>query len=142
MKIRAKKFKIFLLFAFTANLTVNSFAQKYPLIYDSEAPVMDSTGVYTVIDSMPQYGGGYSKLYDYVDANINSSFLNRNERSRTYVSFIIDENGNPISFYIEKGSDKGLNKELLNVLSNMPIWAPGILNGENVKVRVTFQFYY
>lgn len=62
------------------------------VVYNKNYEV-DSIGTYLTADKMPEFKGGDVAVYSFVQENIGSRYLNRSEKSRSYVSFIIGKNG-------------------------------------------------
>ncbi len=98
-------------------------------------PAPDS--IYTVVDTLPIFNGN---LKSYLDSNLQYptiAYENRIE-GEVSVQFVIDKEGNiqknTVAIY-NKNAGWGMDKEAIRLVSNMPPWIPGRLNGENVAVR-------
>ena len=96
----------------------------------------DST---TMID--PYFVGGESQMYSFLGKELNypAYAYEHNMTLRVRVQFVIEKNGEVTGSCIELGDEKASNKlleyEAIRVISKMPNWIPGELNGENVRVR-------
>ena len=60
----------------------------------------------------------------------------RAEQGRVVISCIVMKDGSIRDARVEQGFDKACDEEALRVVSNMPAWTPGKLNGEIMNVRV------
>lgn len=90
------------------------------------------------VEEKPEFPGGGSHLVD---------FINRNRRyppeayaegvqGRVMCSFVINTDGSVTNISVIKGVEPTLNTEAVRVLSQMPDWSPGKINGTQVPVRV------
>lgn len=112
------------------------------VVYSSINHEVDSIGPYLTADKMPEFKGGNVAVYSFVQENISSRYLNRSEKSRSYVSFIIGINGCIRDIQVVKGKDKRLNKSIIKALKRMPNWKPGEISNEKVDVRLTYNFRF
>jgi hypothetical protein len=111
------------------------------VVYNKNYEV-DSIGTYLTADKMPEFKGGNVAVYSFVQENIGSRYLNRSEKSRSYVSFIIGKNGCIRDIQVVKGKDKRLNKSIIKALKRMPNWKPGEIDDKKVDVRLTYNFRF
>ena len=109
---------------------------------------MDKAGVYSNVEVIPSYPGGYKGLQKYFDNNLEypAEASNEGVEGIVNVTFTVDENGKLSS--AQTMGDKlgyGLDEEALRVVNKMPVWTPGKLKGQNVKTKYTlpvrFQLY-
>ncbi|WP_460516166.1 energy transducer TonB [Cyclobacterium sediminis] len=112
------------------------------VVYNSINHEVDSIGNYLTADKMPEFKGGNVAVYSFVQENISSRYLNRSEKSRSYVSFIIEKNGCIRDIQVVKGKDKRLNKSIVKALKRMPNWKSGEIDDKKVDVKLTFNFNY
>ena len=94
--------------------------------------------IYTIVDTMPEFIGGFTALMKYVNSNIKYPCNETGKINGTvYVTFVIDTSGKVIEPKVIKGIDghKELNDEAIRVIEDMPKWKPGKHNGETVKVQ-------
>jgi TonB family protein len=109
---------------------------------------MDNTGVYTNVEVIPSFPGGYAGMQKYFDDNLAypADASGEGVEGVVNVTFTVDENGKLTA--AKTMGDKlgyGLEEEALRVINKMPAWTPGKLKGQNVKTRYTlpvrFQLY-
>lgn len=90
-------------------------------------------------DIMPQFPGGERELRKYIATNVRYPISAQDYRlkSKCYISFVIDKEGNITEVYPAKLTFPVLMKEGVRSVSGMPKWKPGIQNGKPVKVSYT-----
>lgn len=104
---------------------------------------VDNNGFYVIVDVQPQFPGGFEFLREYVDRKmIERQFPVDSNASRTYVAFVVDTLGRPKNIEIIKSSNAQLNPTLIDTLTGMPSWIPGLLHGNKVEVKVVLPFKY
>ena len=95
----------------------------------------------TLVDEMPTFIGGQEKLFEFFAQNTQYPISARlkNIEDTVYVGFIVMSDGSIEYVDIKKGiSDcEKCNKEALRVVSLMPDWKPGKLDGLPVNVAFT-----
>lgn len=93
--------------------------------------------VYVNPGVMPQFPGGNEACLRYLRDNIVYPPLARENKieGRVVVSFTIGKDGAIRDPEVVRSVDGLLDKEALRVISEMPVWSPGYLNGEPVNVR-------
>ena len=99
----------------------------------------DKDGVYNYAETMPQFPGGQNALDSYVNNNIDfpQQAIDDNTSGTIKVAFVIDEKGKVMKAHIIGTKlGNGLDEQALKVVSNMPTWKPGKVNGKNVKTRL------
>jgi periplasmic protein TonB len=108
----------------------------------------DNTGVYSNVEVIPSFPGGYKGLQDYFDKNLAypEDASSEGVEGTVNVSFVVDETGKLSSpQVVGEKLGYGLEAEALRVVNKMPTWTPGKLKGKNVKTRfnlpVRFQLY-
>jgi len=82
---------------------------------------------------------GQNALDDYVNNHIEypQQAIDDNTSGTIRVSFVVDEKGNVTRAHIIGNKlGNGLDEQALKVVSNMPTWKPGKVNGRNVKTRL------
>ncbi len=114
----------------------------------STAQAEVSTGVYSSVDVIPSFPGGYAGMQKYFDKNLQYPYDASGEgvEGVVNVSFTVDENGRLTSAQtVGPKLGYGLEEEAMRVVKNMPAWNPGKLKGQNVKTKYTlpvrFQLY-
>lgn len=112
---------------------------KMPAGRNTDKMVKDKDGVYNWAEAAPEFPGGQNALDNYVNNNIDypEKAMDDNTAGTVRVSFVVDEHGKVTRAHIignKLGS--GLDEQALKVVSNMPAWKPGKVNGKNVKTRL------
>ena len=100
----------------------------------------DNAGVYSNVEVIPSFPGGYKGLQKYFDDNLQypEEASNDGVEGTVNLTFVVDENGKLTS--PKAMGDKlgyGLEAEALRVVNKMPAWNPGKLKGKNVKTSFT-----
>ncbi|WP_165389600.1 energy transducer TonB [Ancylomarina subtilis] len=100
-------------------------------------PFIDN--IYTNVDVMPQFPGGELELKKYLTANLKypQEAVEKRFYGDVYVSFVIDEDGSVVGTNISKSLNSDFDQEALRVVSGMPKWTAGKLDGKPVKVCYT-----
>ena len=100
----------------------------------------DKTGVYSNVEILPSFPGGYKGLQKFFDDNLEypADASNDGVEGTVNVSFVVDETGKLTTTAIEgENLGYGLEAEALRVVNKMPAWNAGKLKGKNVKTRFT-----
>lgn len=100
---------------------------------------VDEDKVYDVVDVMPQFPGGYEKLKDYLEENMQypQKLKGSGIRGRVVVTFVVEKDGKISKAKVVRSPHSALAKETLRLVRNMPRWIPGKQNGIHVKVKYT-----
>jgi TonB family protein len=105
----------------------------------------DKDGVYVTPEVMPAYPGNNQALSDYISTNLQypEQAIDNNVEGTVQVQFVVDKNGS-ISDVKTVGNKLGygLDEEAVTVVSKLPKWTPGKVNGKNVKTRMTIPITY
>ncbi|OYU95253.1 MAG: hypothetical protein CFE21_13200 [Bacteroidetes bacterium B1(2017)] len=113
------------------------------LSYDSPSEVIDlyinGEPVLTQASEMPEYIGGYEKMYAYIQANLKypELALENKIEGNSYVSFIVLSNGDLTDVKAIKKIGWEMDAEAVRIVKSMPKWKPGKMNGEPANVRFT-----
>lgn len=106
---------------------------------DNESGGSDSDQDYAVIsvEQQPVFPGGNAALLEFLRKNVKYPAICRenNIQGRVIVSFIIDRDGSIQEPQIVKSVNSLLDQEALRVISIMPSWEPGLLDGKPVRVK-------
>lgn len=101
--------------------------------------------VYDAVDEMPQFPGGPSAFFDYLSKAIRypAAAEENGIQGRVMCSFVVEQDGSISNVKVIKSIDPSLDKEAKRVISSMPKWIPGKMNGTPVRVNysapVTFK---
>jgi len=99
----------------------------------------DESGVFTVVENMPQFPGGSEALIDYMRKNVKypEAAKKKGVQGIVVVSFIVEKDGSIGDSKILKAVGNGFDQEAMRVVNEMPKWKPGTQNGKTVRVQFT-----
>jgi TonB family protein len=120
---------------------------------EKEAPAEEAQNqeeVYTVVEDMPRFDGcadvpkeeakkcTFNNLIEYVQKNLQYPAEAKGEKIEGAVmtSFVITKAGKIEKVKISKGLSKECDAEAMRIVSEMPVWVPGIHEGEKVNVQM------
>lgn len=142
----------------TSNTVSSSSTSNAPTTSASTSTSGNDDKVFEVVDNMPQFAGG---PYTYKDAQGISKTVNigsgmsglmqylslamryplvaeeNGVQGRVICTFIVETDGSISNVKVAKNVDPALDKEAVRVISAMPKWKSGTLNGEAVRVKYT-----
>ena len=102
---------------------------------------VDSThqDVFNVVEDMPQFPGGATKLFEYLAQNVNypTEAEKANIQGRVIATFVVEKDGSISNAEVVKSVAPSLDAEALRVINAMPNWIPGKQNGKEVRVKYT-----
>lgn len=89
------------------------------------------------IEQMPLFPGGQKALFDYLAENVRypGDCGDTCVQGRVIVSFVVERDGRITEAKVVKSVYQSLDEEALRVVSGMPKWAPGKLNGEAIRTK-------
>ncbi len=107
---------------------------------DEQAPISqydEESGVYRVVEEMPQFKGGKDALMNYLANHIvyPEECKDLEMEGLVYVAFTIGENGAVSDIEVIRSPDSRMSAAAVEAVSKMPDWEPGKHKGERVKVR-------
>ena len=94
--------------------------------------------VYEMVDVLPEYVGGQSKLLEFISSNTKypDAAQKAGNAGKVFVSFVVNKQGKVTSPKIAKSSGhKELDDAAIDVVELMPAWTPGKHEGKVVNVR-------
>ena len=101
----------------------------------------DSThqDVFNVVENMPQFPGGATKLFEYLAQNVNypTEAEKANIQGRVIATFVVEKDGSISNAEVVKSVAPSLDAEALRVINAMPNWIPGKQNNKLVRVLYT-----
>jgi protein TonB len=116
----------------------------------SNAGVKDSCNVsspdtskhfrFVFMDGMPKFPGDSGSFQKYLIDNLKYPAKEKSEgkEGTVYVGFTVEKDGTVTDQYIVKSSgDDAFDKEAMRVISTMPNWLPGKIDGKLVRVSMT-----
>lgn len=87
----------------------------------------------------PEFPGGIEALMKFIQANIIYPELDRElgNEGKVYVGFVVMKSGEITNIKIMRGikDAPNLDKEAIRIVKMMPLWTPGMNNGQKVNVR-------
>lgn len=137
----------------TDNSCKDDINDSHDLIYESEkqrivvpyrSGYIDEDKVYDVVDKMPVFPGGYEKLKEYLEDNMQypKKLKGSGIQGRVIVTFVVEKNGIVSKAKVVKSIDSALDKEALRLVNNMPRWIPGKQNDIHVNVKYTLPIIF
>jgi hypothetical protein len=84
---------------------------------------------------MPEFPGGITKLYEYINSNLKAPENVEGGIRKMYVSFIIEKDGSLGTVKVLRGFDESLNAQVIGILKKSPKWIPAQLREKNVRVQ-------
>lgn len=106
--------------------------------YDYEEEQADEDYVYSFIEDHADFPGGEEALHRFIKENIRWENLPSDLRipyEYVWVGMIIDKDGSILYPEILNTSHKGMNDEVMRIISIMPKWEPATIRGKKVKCR-------
>ena len=105
--------------------------------FDKMKPETD--GVFQIVDEMPRFPDGETKLMEYIAQNISYPQEARDKGidGRVFIGFVVEKDGSVSNVKVLRGIGGGCDEEAVRVVSSLPKWKPGIMDGE--PVRVSYQ---
>lgn len=105
-----------------------------------ETPAPESKReIYTAVENIPEFPGGMEALMRYLSMNIRypEEAQKADIQGRVIVKFVVNQDGSVSDAEVVKGVDESLDKEALRVVSSLPKWTPGTVNGKAVDCYFT-----
>lgn len=93
---------------------------------------------YDFVQEKPSFPGGDSKLVEFINSTRRypSRAYSKGVQGKVTCSFVVEANGEVEHVKVIRSVDRDLDKEAVRVLSAMPAWIPGRLDGIPVPVNV------
>ena len=119
------------LFLFSLLITTAAFAQADSIARKDE--------VFTFAEQMPEFPG--KGFHRYLRDSLRYPVAEKEAgiQGTVYVSFIIEKDGSVSNVKVAKAvpNAPGLSAEAVRVVSSMPPWDPGTMNGRPVRIILT-----
>ena len=98
-----------------------------------------SEKVYDVVDLPPSFPGGAAAMLSWISNHIQYPALAKENdiSGRVVVQIIVEKDGSVSNVKIVRSVDPSLDREAVRVVSSMPKWTPGRINGTPVRVKYT-----
>jgi hypothetical protein len=83
--------------------------------------------IYTTVETVPVFEGGYKALYSFVCENINppKDIPKHKRLSKVFIKFVVEKDGTVSSPEIVKGINDQCNNEAIRVINLLPKWQAG-----------------
>lgn len=93
---------------------------------------------YDYVTEKPCFPGGDTSLMRFINKTREypKSAYERGIQGRVTCSFVVNSDGTISHISVIRGVEPSLNKEAIRILSQMPEWQPGKIDGHNVPTRV------
>jgi TonB family protein len=116
----------------------NSFAQVLP----ENSPSRDNT--FIVAEKMPEFPGGQKALVDFIRTNMHypEKAIKFGDEGKVMVTFVINPEGKVIDPEVKISISKELDQEAIRIVKQMPLWKPGMQNGQPVNVQLTLPILF
>lgn len=133
--------RLLITFAFCASVVLPATAQTYRVSAGVSADgrkTYREVFEYDYVSEKPVFPDGESGLVAFINAHraYPPEAYRRGIEGRVICSFVVNADGAVSHLHIVKGVESSLNDEALRILSLMPPWTPGRLEGRPVPVRV------
>jgi len=118
------------LFCFsTASAQKTVIAQKDQKVYE-----------YDKLEKQPEFPGGTNALVSYLQKNVKypADAQKQKIEGNVVVSFVIEADGSVGEAKVIKKAFPSLDAEALRIVTAMPKWKPGTVNGQPVRVKFAF----
>lgn len=108
-----------------------------------EGTCYDSTGhkiqKYYPYETMPQFAGGEEKLVCFLNSNTHYPVegLRNGIQGRVILQFFVEADGKLSDIKVARRVHNLLDAEALRVVTSMPDWIPGTLDGQKVRKKYT-----
>lgn len=117
----------------------NICEEKFTAVLLDDSLKVDVDEICIVVDVEPSFPGGPEAMSSWLQSQITypESAIENNEQGTVYIRFIIRKDGTISNIDVRKGVSVALDQEAIRVISLMPKWTPGKLNGEFVNSYFT-----
>ena len=125
--------RLFLLMFFMAFVSVNAYSQSD-----------DSDEIYNIVEEMPEFPGGSSKMMEYIQDNRQypAEAKELNVHGRVIVKFVIERDGSISNVKVLRGLGSGCDEEAIRLITSMPKWKPGKQRGKEVRTYFTYSITF
>lgn len=97
--------------------------------------VIDTSCVYSVVDSMPEFPNGSYAMFEYIDSH-KMLVDSLTSTKRSVIQFIVERDGNLSNIEVVRSCGiEELDKDAVSVVANMPKWKPGKHGGTPVRMQ-------
>ena len=122
---------------------IRGYIHNLPLVIDPDkedeylAERKDTINVYDVVEQMPQFPGGFQKMNEFIEENMQypKKCAEKGVYGRVVITFVVERSGKLSNIRVVKSVHRALDKEALRIVKLMPRWIPGRQNGVTVRVK-------
>ncbi|MFK7808399.1 MAG: energy transducer TonB [Saprospiraceae bacterium] len=123
-------------------LTTNAIAQESRserATYTNAEQMPEFPGCELITDATARKSCAYKAMIKHVGDHLNypADAKSKKLEGTVVVQFVVDKEGKVTKSLVTKGFDKACEAEALRVVNEMPVWKPGVENGERVAVQMT-----
>lgn len=121
------------------NCTSNRYNRDVATNASDNKQIADTSIVYTAVEEMPAFPGGYAAMHRYIAENLRFPLTETENgvQGRVTIRFTVLRNGKIRNIEVLRDKDRPLADSLIKVVSQMPDWTPGKQNGIPVNVYYT-----
>ncbi len=123
------------------NIFISLICFLFPLVIFSQSTTVEinTDSVYRFVNQPPEFPGGDSGCNNYLRNTLvyPEQALADSIEGKVYVEFVVETDGSISNVKIIRGIGGDCDEEVLRIISDMPAWAPGKLNGIPVRVSKT-----
>jgi uncharacterized protein len=106
----------------------------------SETPDLteDDSEIFVKVETAPEYPGGFAEMVNFIKKNLKypKVAVKKKIQGTVYVQFTVDKDGSISDVTTLKGISAECDGEAERVVSLMPKWKPGKVDGKGVMVRM------
>lgn len=106
--------------------------------------VVNNDSVYEQVDVFPEFVGGIDAMTSFIQERMvypKEAIANK-ETARVFVEFIVDKSGSVKDVQLKRQGKKYFDDEAIRVVSEMPKWKAGLLNGKYVNTRLVLPIIF
>lgn len=100
--------------------------------------------MYEQVDVFPEFVGGMEAMTSYIQERMvypKEAIANK-ETARVFVEFVVDKSGSVKYVQLKRQGKKYFDDEAIRVVSEMPKWKAGLLNGKYVNTRLVLPIVF
>lgn len=110
----------------------------------SNVLIVNNDSVYEKVDVFPEFVGGMEAITSYIQERMvypKEAIANK-ETARVFVEFVVDKSGSVKDVQLKRQRKKYFDDEAIRVVSEMPKWKAGLLNGKYVNTRLVLPIIF
>lgn len=106
---------------------------------EEDEDFIKENGIYLTVEELPKFPGGEKKLNKFIKTNINYFQVDaeNDNNGKVFVKFCINKRGKVCKISILEEINPLLDNEAIKIISAMPKWEPGRINGKKVNTWYT-----